>query len=264
MAADDPRSSNEELQFDRVAGTPASSPVVTCVVCKTPVTTDYFHINGKTTCEGCKNRVVAATSVPKGAGTMGKALGLGLIAAIGGAALYYAVFKLTGWELSIVAIVIGYMVAWGVRKGSQGKGGRRFQVLAVTLTYLAIGLAYAPIALEGGLGHKEKSPTKVVGAVTDSARAGGAAPNDTIVFTVGPSNSFATKGIPAALLSFVMLFVFIFALPVVVVASSMPAGILSAIIILIGLRQAWHLTAAPVYKISGPYRVGSGPATVSP
>ena len=57
MAPDDPSTANDELQFDRVASsTPApdaaaGAPVVTCAVCKTPITTDYFHINGKTTCE---------------------------------------------------------------------------------------------------------------------------------------------------------------------------------------------------------------------
>jgi hypothetical protein len=65
------------------------------------------------------------------------------------------------------------------------------------------------------------------------------------------------------LFSFGALFLLVFALPVLMVAGSMPGGILSAFIILIGLRQAWHMTAAPVFKISGPYRVGSGPAASS-
>ena len=69
-------------------------------------------------------------------------------AAIAGAAIYYAVIAIAHLEIGIVAILIGYMVGWGVRKGAGGRGGRRFQILAVVLTYWAVGLAYSPLAFE--------------------------------------------------------------------------------------------------------------------
>jgi hypothetical protein len=31
----------------------------------------------------------------------------------------------------------------------------------------------------------------------------------------------------------------------------------------VGLRQAWHMTAAPTLTIAGPYRVGSGPSSAT-
>jgi hypothetical protein len=40
----------------------------------------------------------------------------------------------------------------------------------------------------------------------------------------------------------------------------MPMGLIGAFIIFIGLRQAWAMTAAPKLEISGPYKVGAGPA----
>src|SRR4029450_6773668 len=72
----------------------------------------------------------------------------GLGAAIAGAILYYAVIAITNFEIGIVAIAIGFMVGWAVRKGAGGRGGRRFQVLALVLTYWAVGLAYTPITFK--------------------------------------------------------------------------------------------------------------------
>jgi hypothetical protein len=55
-------------------------------------------------------------------------------------------------------------------------------------------------------------------------------------------------------------FLFIFALPVMYIAGSMPSGLISAIIILVGMQQAWKMTARVEVPISGPYKVGAGPS----
>ena len=82
-----------------------------------------------------------------------------LVAAIPGAILYYAVIAITNFEIGIVAIAIGYMVGWAVRKGAGGRGGRRFQVLALVLTYWAVGLAYTPLRSSRST-EEDKSPQK--------------------------------------------------------------------------------------------------------
>jgi hypothetical protein len=74
----------------------------------------------------------------------------GLGAAIVGAIIYFAVLKITGLELSLITILIGFMVGTAVMKGSQSRGGRRYQVIAVVLTYLAIGLAFGSAAVSEG------------------------------------------------------------------------------------------------------------------
>jgi hypothetical protein len=56
------------------------------------------------------------------------------------------------------------------------------------------------------------------------------------------------------------LFVLSLALPVLVVVGSLPGGLISAIIMGVGLRQAWQMTAAPAVRVRGPYQVGEGPA----
>jgi len=56
----------------------------------------------------------------KGAGKLIRAGVFGLGAAIAGAAIYYAVMAIADLEIGIVAILIGYMVGYAVRKGAAG------------------------------------------------------------------------------------------------------------------------------------------------
>jgi hypothetical protein len=221
MTADDPHAADDELQFDRVisnapahAQGDAAQGTVTCKACSKPIDRDYYHLNGKVTCESCRDAISDAVATPEGALPLARAAGLGILAAIAGAALYYGVIALANLEIGIIAIAIGYMVGWAVRKGAGGRGGRRFQVLAVLLTYWAVGLAYAPLFLRN-----------------------------------------SSMPLPVA-------FFYVFALPIMVITGG-GTGIITAIIIAVGLRQAWQMTAAPTLTIAGPYRVGSGPSATT-
>jgi hypothetical protein len=153
MSADDPQPAGEELQFDRaVSSSPAAAdatakPMLACKACSKPIQGEYYQINGKVTCASCRTAIEAAVATPNGVHSFVRALGMGIIAAFAGAALYYGVAKITGFVIGIVAIACGYMVGWAVRKGAGDRGGRRFQILAIILTYWSVGLAYAP-ALE--------------------------------------------------------------------------------------------------------------------
>ena len=268
--APDSRKEPQDLQFDRVetthpSGDPAASPSVTCVVCGRSVGASYFTANGKPICATCRDVVTSAAATPRSAGPLLLAGLFGLGAAVAGAAIYYAVIAIANLEIGIVAILIGYMVGWAVQKGAGGRGGRRFQILAVALTYWAVGLAYAPLAFKQMVGDTKKtSPSALTTDSTaaptigerlgDSANAAGStrtASADTEV-----SRSQALKAIGALAL-------LVFALPVLSVFGSLPFGLISALIIFIGMRQAWQMTAAPQLEISGPYRVGTGPASAS-
>ena len=232
-------------------------------MCGAALRTQYFHVGEQATCATCKEAVERANqnavTASRRPGLFARSFGLGLAAAIAGAILYYAVIAITGWEIGLVAIVIGFMVGWAVRRGSAGTGGRRYQWLAVVLTYFAVGLAYTPLAFksfaEGNAGNgaavADSSSSTEASPATDSASAASAAavgaegaPGD------GPS-------VPVAL---GMTFLFIFALPVMYVVGSMPSGLLSALIILFGMQQAWKMTASGVVPITGPYKVGVNPA----
>ena len=231
-------------------------------MCGAALRTQYFHVGEQATCGTCKEAVeraiqnaVAASRRP---GTFARSFAIGLGAAIAGAILYYAVIAITGWEIGLVAIVIGFMVGWAVHRGSAGAGGRRYQWLAVILTYFAVGLAYTPLAFkslsEGDAGNSaaiaDSSSSTAVAPATDAASADSAAATGTEgAATDGPS-------LPVAL---GLTFLLIFALPVMYVVGSMPSGLISAVIILFGMQQAWKMTASGVVPITGPYRVGANP-----
>jgi len=70
-----------------------------------------------------------------------KATGLGIAGAVCGGAVYTAVLAITHINAALVTILIGWLVGRGVHNGSGGRGGRGYQILAVTITYLAIGFS---------------------------------------------------------------------------------------------------------------------------
>jgi hypothetical protein len=222
---------------DAVTGEPGS---VTCRACQRTITDEYFDINGQPVCDSCRVRIEEQAETPRGWGVFARTGLYGLGATIAGAVLYYAVIAITDFEIGIVAIAIGYMVGYAVRAGARGRGGRRFQVLALALTYWAVGLAYTPVAFSGtseqSEGQTQTTPASPTSDSTDEADAA------------------EEVNIP---LGIAFLLVFSLALPVLVVAGSMPGGLISAAIIAFGMHQAWRMTAALQVQITGPYRIAS-------
>jgi hypothetical protein len=256
-----------ELQFDRVESASAEaapgSSGATCANCNSRIATSYFNIGNDPFCESCKNLIQAHIEPNKSVGAIGRALLLGFLAAIAGAIVYYGVIAITKWEIGIVAILIGYMVGWAVRKGASNRGGRRFQVLAVALTYFSVGLAYMPLALRSYTEDESSSAaqTDSTNAAAPSVKA--ATPADPAIATADSSASAATADAVDAttsttIIGILAIIAFSFALPVLVIMGSMPSGLLSALIIAIGMRQAWQMTGVRRIQITGPFRVGPG------
>ena len=258
------RAGSEELQFDRVStGTVPSAPqdklAVICAACQTSIETTYFEVNGAILCRLCRTRVESAAETPRGIVPFMTSAVYGLGAGVVGAIIYYAVIAITNFEIGIVAILIGYMVGYAVRKGAGLRGSRRFQVLAVALTYLSIALAYAPLVFN--------QPADTAQSAQDARAVTAGGNSDTTAETETapvPTNTMgtATEKVSGrrALLSLVFLAAFIAALPVISVFGSLPFGLISAFIIFIGMKQAWRMTGAPSLQILGPYRVGAAPA----
>jgi len=270
--APDSRDEPPELQFDRVETTHPSgdlpaSPGVICVVCGRPVGASYFTANDKPICAGCRDVVTSTAATPRSPGALLLAGLFGLGAAVAGAAIYYAVIAIANLEIGIVAILIGYMVGWAVRKGAGGRGGRRFQILAVALTYWSVGLAYAPLAFKQMVGEtntirltNDSTAGPTIGERLGDSVQSVANAADSAATNVSAGNEVRGSKPLEAIGSLALL---VFALPVLSVFGSLPFGLISALIIFIGMRQAWQMTAAPRLAISGPYRVGAGPASAS-
>jgi hypothetical protein len=241
-------SGGDELQFERVVTDGASvdnsnAAGVVCAGCHTSIPTEYYDVNGHPVCDRCRRSIQASAAAPRGLAPLLRAGVFGFGAVVAGALVYYAVMAIAHLEIGIIAILIGYMVGYAVRMGTHGRGGRRFQILAVLLTYLSIALAYAPIAI--------KEIASTTQSKQESAQPATRAPaDDTATAPPRPANAFASLVVLAGLL---------LALPILAIVGSLPSGLISAVIIFIGMRQAWKMTGAPMLLVRGPYRVGAGP-----
>ena len=132
---------NEALNLDRAQYASSDTKALTCELCQQPIADYYYHVGGKRLCKRCQ---------PKVASELGRnprfwrAAAFGIGAAILGSTIWYAVIALTGYELGLIAVIVGLMVGGAVKVGS-GRGGLSVQLLAVFLTYTAIVSAYAPL-----------------------------------------------------------------------------------------------------------------------
>src|SRR5574341_2042946 len=93
-----------ELQFDRAepsqapgARAPVTPGSVQCASCGTRLLS-YYSVNGRVTCKGCRDAAVA-TQNGSHLPTLATAAALGLAAAVLGAVIYFAVSKVTGYEI---------------------------------------------------------------------------------------------------------------------------------------------------------------------
>jgi hypothetical protein len=255
MVDQDARVGSDELQFDRVvtespSSTAPSELAVTCAACQASIETEYFDVNGSVVCSRCRGIVESAAETPRGLVPLLTAGVFGLGAGVVGAAIYYAVIAIANLEIGIVAILIGYMVGYSVRKGARGRGGLRFQVLAVALTYASIALAYTPILV---MQARAASRAEKASAATGSNSSGPANTRSSGAATTKPGGG-------SFIVAVVILGAIVASLPVMVVVGSFPSGLISAFIIFIGMKQAWRMTGAPALLILGPYRVGAAPA----
>jgi hypothetical protein len=288
------------LQFDRVetgAAPEAAAQTATlpCATCGTPIT-EYFDVDGRGVCESCKDAAARENEPARGVGLYFKALVYGGVATVIGAAIYYAVIAITEFEIGLVALLIGFMVGAAVRVATAGRGGRRFQLMAVVLTYFAVGLAYTPLAVKGALDSSKSDSAQadsVTASIADSLGVLAEIPALTIpqaarddsanVTLAGDTGAAADEVLDSAMaavdsaatdmtvgsaflgLGVVLLggFLMAFALPIFAILSTMPSGLISALIIGIGMHQAWKMTAAQVHRISGPYQVGSKPESAT-
>ena len=158
----DPPTSTDDLQFEIAEPTPSTTPTPsavpprTCVVCHRPISSTYFSVAGKIICPICCEKIQAA---PAGnpATRFAKATIMGIGAGVVGALIWYAVLKISGYEIGLIAILVGFMVGKSIRKGSGGRGGVGYQLLAVAITYLSVAAASFPIILQAALNRPDTS-----------------------------------------------------------------------------------------------------------
>ncbi|HYU10650.1 MAG TPA: hypothetical protein VEK77_14830 [Gemmatimonadales bacterium] len=225
---------------------------MTCKACGSVLSDTYYVVNGHIVCEKCRRSVETDWNRGGSAGRFGKALALGVLAMIACSIVWYLVLKATDSQWGILAVVVGLVIGGAVRKGSNGRGGWRYQTLAIFLTYTAIVSSYVPFIIQEVRAHnaqvtKATPPTdKTLPAktlpVVDSTTTASTSTGSTTASKIGP-------------LGFVIGIVVLLA---VLYATPFLAGIQNLIGVLIigfALYEAWKLNRRAELKVSGPHRV---------
>ena len=215
-----------------------------CVSCNQPLTARYYRVNNRMACEGCVQELERRQPADSHARYM-RGLLFGAGAAIVGMAGYAGFTILTGLYIGYVSLAVGWLVGKATMLGSKGIGGRRYQIAAVILTYAAVSLAAIPIAISYQM--KAKSQTESVQPQQQqSTDAQNRQPDQT---QQEPKVSFG-----AAILQ---LLVIGLASPFLEMQNPLQ-GIIGLIILMVGIRIAWQITAGSRRaRIEGPYESSS-------
>src|SRR3989440_6865884 len=240
---------DQSLQFDHVERA-GQTPGMACSICQRPIAASYYEINGKVTCLGCRGQIMAAWNRGSSAQRFAKALGLGAAAAALGAGVYFGIEALTGYELGLVAGLVRLLVGAAVRKGSSGRGGWRYQLLAMFLTYSAV-VATDSTLIARELRKELQARSDSAGVAFDSGGRRAASP----AAAAAPANTAATTGHararPLALLfGIAFLLALAYAAPIIIGFSS-PLHLLIAGF---ALYEAWKLNRGVALRVTGPYQ----------
>jgi hypothetical protein len=136
-----------DLQFEEAEFVGEGGAAPTCAVCGQAIAGPWWMAGAATLCATCKDGVAAWAARRATLVDLGRATLFGLGAAILGAAVWAGIRMATGYELSLVALGIAWLVGRAVVLG--GGQGLPQQLLAVALTYLAVVGNYFPVVLGG-------------------------------------------------------------------------------------------------------------------
>lgn len=261
------------MQFETAEGVATGS--LACSLCSTTLGSAYHELNGQATCASCRGKADAEYALNRGLSRFLLAAAYGIGASILGGILYWGFVKVTDIELGLMAIAVGWLVGKAVMKGSNQRGGRRYQVLATALTYVSISMSYGALFV----GEVFKNPASdSVSVLADSTKqdAKREAPPSPAVAAATDSSGPVTDATPAAgivpgqptskqseltpmsaLVGVGFLFLFMLASPFL----SGFSNIIGWLIIAIGLWEAWRHTQEVPYVSGGPYTLAPPPPT---
>jgi len=248
---------SEELQFEHAeTGDDAGEPLV-CAHSGETISGEYYLANGSTISARSKAELEGAFGDSSGGGSrMMRAVLFGAVAAAAGSAIYFAVSYFTGYEVGLISILVGFMVGKAVAFGTGGRGGLKYQLIAVAFTYLSIVSSYVPtIIMELAA---EPTTTEASAAATGEAP-GSAETSAEASAEASMEASSANTGTVAAddeaigLVGVLTLLALLLALPFLAGFEN----IIGIFIIGIGLWEAWKLNARSEIVFEGPFQTGA-------
>jgi uncharacterized protein (DUF983 family) len=186
-----------------------------CRLCQQPIGASYFRFNDAMVCASCADKIQRERSQDTHAAFV-RAITAGIGAAVVGMAGYALLtILLQGWQISYMSFAVGWLVGVAMTKASGGMGGRRYQIAAVLLTYAAVSMAAIPI----GIYFAEKEGLRL---------------------SLGPQLG---RLILLGLIS-----------PFTSLQDNSFWGVMGLVILFVGMRMAWRITAGRRLQILGPFQ----------
>jgi hypothetical protein len=246
----DPANTSPSPQFGTAeyVGTPGE---LRCHFCKQPTPQQYYRVGGVTACGTCTE--IARNQMPQDQhSNYVRALLFGTGAAVLGLIGYATlVIMFQGWTIGYISLGVGYIVGRAMMFGSNGVGGRRYQIAAVLLTYAAVSIAAVPIQLVLSAKHKQTQQEQVEQEQQQFEKEFGHQPSDT-----RPEPEAAPRSSANQVLGYLVLGL---ASPFLELMGNPIYGGLGLVILFVGIQFAWRTTAGKTpLEIFGPFD-GSAP-----
>jgi len=232
-------------QFDTAeyAGRPGSTR---CGVCQQPMGGTYYRVNASMVCPECVEKLRRGISTDTQA-TYVRALAYGIGAAVVGLIGYALIaIVLQGWVISYMSIAVGWIVGTAMMKGSNGAGGRRYQIAAAVLTYAAVSMAAIPIWMHfAPERHRQtqqltlEEEQRLLESGKQPPEGQPAAKEERPHVSLGRWLGWATLiGLAS---------------PFIQLSSNPLWGGIGLLILFFGIRIAWKITAGRAFQIFGPF-----------
>jgi len=232
-----------------------SSPAAdACKGCKTSLTGVYYRANGAMVCGSCAERIKRELPQDSHAAFV-KALTFGIGGSVLGLALYAGFTMLTGIEIGYVSLAVGFIVGKAMMMGSGGIGGRRYQIVAIALTYAAVSLAAIPIAFHLNSKRAEYRRAEEQRLQNNSNPASESSSTEQQASQEPDQQQASSQKEKPSLAGIVGKLALIgLASPFLELEDGI-SGIIGLVILFVGMRFAWRMTAGGAgISVEGPYQ----------
>jgi hypothetical protein len=234
----------------------ATKPGNLCQICQQPLSGTYYRVNAAVACAGCTEKMRSEIDRDKHAAYV-RALTYGIGAAAVGLIGYALIaILLQGWVISYMSIGVGWLVGTAMMKGSNGVGGRRYQIAAAVLTYAAVSMAAVPIWIHFAGEKKQQRQTqqqKLADEQRQLEQESGQRPRE-------PQPAPRAKRPPVSLGTWLGRVALIgLASPFIQLQGNPFWGAMGLLILFFGMRIAWRIAQGRPFGVYGPF--ADAPAT---
>jgi hypothetical protein len=266
---------------------------IQCSDCKNVSRSYYYALNERPVCTRCKQQYADRIARATAPGAWGRTVIQGVNAAGLGALVTAIGITIVGFTRILMAVGVGYFIGSAIKKANGGWPGRKYQILAVGLTYFALGFGaimptlwslrsarrdYRQAVADSVAAARAKAAADSV-AANDSTKASGSSVDQLAAIADSMEAARSRRPIHKSTAEqgadklargslfgvFTSLLVMILTLPIL---ANLQYGIYAAGLGLVafafGMKKAWDLTeGGMVLELSGPYKVGDGPISPS-